>query len=102
MALGDAPVVVTFTLKDSVSSQFGNLDGTTYCNLLTPTSFSFRYVGWLNELAIAIGSVSVAGMSAEISFDPDLTHIGSNVFDLYAILNGVESLLFSSLTVLVE
>jgi hypothetical protein len=83
-----------------VSSLSGNRDGTTYCNFLTPSSFSFRDAGTSDE--ILIGSVSVTSTTAEISFEPDQSQIGSHSLDLYAILDGVYQLLFSNIDVTID
>ena len=61
-----SPVTATFTVVDYVSSLFGNMDGTTYCGNLTPSSFVFRNAGTLTD--IAIGTVTATGTTASISF----------------------------------
>ena len=94
------PVKTTFTLLDYVSLLFGTMDGTTHCGNLTPSSFVFRDADTFTD--IAIGSVAATGTTAEISFDPDETHGGAHSLNLYAILNGVERLLFSNIEVTVE
>jgi hypothetical protein len=39
---GEDPIVLTFLIKDSASTILGNLDGTTHCDFMTPTSLSLR------------------------------------------------------------
>ena len=95
------PVSETFTIKDDVSSLFGIKDGTTYCgNLASLATYVFRDAGTATD--IIIGTVTATGTTASISFDPDITQGGIHNLDLFAILNGVESLLFSNIVVTVS